>query len=103
MQEVIAAIVEITKTVITLIDYDSKGTPFRFVAPTTAQQYQSIESYHQRKEIADDLHSEYKFSKFEWNGQSEGALCRDYLTLVHNHDLHQLTSHMSEEKHKLLY
>ena len=37
MQEVIAAIMQITKHVITLIVYDSKGTPFRFVDPTTAQ------------------------------------------------------------------
>ena len=85
------------------VDYDSKGQPFRFVDPTTAQQYQSIENYHQRREIANDLHNEFKFSQFEWDGQNEGALCRDYLALVHNRDLHQLTSHMSAEIHKLLY
>ena len=59
MQEVIAAIMDRTKDVIALPDYDAKSTPFRLVDPTTAQQYHSIESYHQREEIADDLHNEY--------------------------------------------
>jgi hypothetical protein len=33
---------------ITNVDYDSKGTPVKFIDPATAQQYVSIENYHQR-------------------------------------------------------
>ena len=102
MQEVITSIMERTTHVITHIDHDSKNTPIRFVDPTTAQQSQSIENYHQRKEIANGLHNEYKFSYFESDGQHGMALRREYLELVHNWDLHQLTSHMSEDMHKLL-
>ena len=57
MQEVIAAIMDRAKHVITNIDYDSKGTPVQFIRPTTAQQYASMGNYHQRKEFVNDLHN----------------------------------------------
>ena len=51
MQEVIAAIMDRAKHVITKIDYDSNGTPVKFIVPTTAQQYASMEKYHQKNKL----------------------------------------------------
>ena len=103
MDEVIGAIMKRTGYVILNIKYDSTGAPVSFIEPTTAQQYTAVDNYDQRKAISDDLYNELKFSELEWNNQTQGELCYEYLRLKHNKELSQLKSFFSVEMHQIVY
>ena len=64
-EQVMGAIMKRTTYVILNMKTGPNGTPERFIEPTTAQQYTAVDNYFQRRAIADDLYTEFKFSEFQ--------------------------------------